>query len=67
MLTKLLLIIIAIGILYFLIFPKPKHKQSKKKDIENLIECDKCNTFVSSREIITKNHKNFCKDCIKEK
>ncbi len=56
----LILAAIIAGVYYFFIKAKP----STKQDEETLVECEKCHTFVSSKEAIIKDGKYYCsKEC----
>ena len=59
---KLVIILIIIGIIFFLI-KKPKQISNEKDDEKDLILCDKCKTFYTKEEIKKINGKNICKDC----
>ena len=67
MLLKLLLLAAIIyGVYYFFIKQKPLPNQSNKKDEDVLVECDKCGTYVSTKDAIIKNGKYYCsKECAK--
>ena len=67
MLLKLLLLAaIMYGVYYFFIKQKPLADKSSKKDEDLLVECDKCGTFVSTKDAIIKNGKYYCsKECAK--
>ena len=57
MLAKLLILVLIIGMVWFLF----KRKKNKNENIE-LVECKKCGTFISP-----KNMKNgLCQDCNKD-
>jgi len=57
MLFKLLLLIAIIGGIYYF-FIKKKPLPSKESDV--MVECEKCHTFISSREAIIKDSKYYC-------
>ncbi len=66
MLFKLLLLAaIVAGVYYLFIKPKPTLKRPDKRgEEEELVECAKCKTFVSSKEAIIKDGKYYCsKEC----
>ena len=73
MLIKILLLgIIIFGIYYFFIKQKPtitnnSKKEADKKEADDiLVECQKCGTFVSTKEAIIKDGKYYCsKECAK--
>lgn len=56
MLAKLLILVLIIGLVWFLF----KSKKNKNKKIE-LVECKKCGTFISPKSM--KN--GLCQDCNK--
>ena len=63
---KLILFLIIIGIIYFFFFKKPQtiaNSENKNEDNEDLILCEKCNTFTPKNEIVNINGKNICKEC----
>lgn len=69
--TKLLVIAAVIVIIYYVFFRgkksavnEPERKNDDKKIEENMVECEKCSTFVSQKEAIIKDGKYFCsKEC----
>jgi len=69
MLFKILLLIAIIaGVYHFFIKTKPAKQNSNnsaKKDEEDImVECEKCKTYVSSKEAIIKEGKFYCsKEC----
>jgi len=72
MLLKILLLgVIIFGIYYFFIKQKPtitnSKKEADKKEADDiLVECQKCGTFVSTKEAIIKDGKYYCsKECAK--
>jgi uncharacterized protein len=61
---KLIIFIIVIFICYFIFFKKDS--KSSKKEIESLVECKKCQTFISVDDAILKDGEYFCsKECMK--
>lgn len=72
MIMKLLILAALIyGIYYFFIKQKPieakqntQKKKSTKDDEDLMVECEKCKTYVSSKEAIIKDGKYYCsKEC----
>ena len=57
MLAKLLILVLIIGLVWFLF----KSKKNKNENIE-LVECKKCGTFISHKSM--KN--GLCQDCNKD-
>ena len=68
---KLLLILLVVGLVYFLFIkkkPKIAKKKKNKKDenAETMIECSKCGVYVSGDEMILSNGSYFCSnECLK--
>lgn len=69
---KLLILAIVIYLIYnFFVKEKPiknqqtdRKKDQKKEDEDLMVECEKCKTYVSSKEAIIKNGKFYCsKEC----
>jgi formylmethanofuran dehydrogenase subunit E len=60
---KLIIFLLIIGAIYFFFFKKPKIKEEKENDSEDLILCENCKTFYPKNEIKKINGKNICKDC----
>ncbi len=61
MLFKILLLAAVIGAIYYFFIKK---KPQLPKDSETMVECEKCGTFVSSKEAIIKNGRYYCsKEC----
>jgi len=59
---KILFVIAVFAVIYFLFFKKSK---AKKKELEDMVECDSCKVFVSLEEAIEKNGKYYCsKECL---
>ena len=69
MISKFLLVVVVIGLVYFLfIKKKPALKKPKKKDVqaETMVECKKCGTFVSPTEAILSSGEYFCSsECLR--
>ena len=56
MLFKILLLALVVGgVYYFFIKKKPLPKET-----ETMVECEKCGTFVSTKEAIIKDGKYYC-------
>jgi len=68
----MLKLLILAGLLYgvyFIFFKKAnitrKTKEDFKKESETMVECQKCNTFISTNEALISNGKYFCsKECL---
>ncbi len=72
---KIILTVAVIAAVYFFLIKKPAVKKSRKEraeaeakkpglDEEIMLECEKCGTFVSSKEAIIVDGKYFCtKSC----
>ncbi len=54
---KILILVGIILIIYILFFKKTKDKSIES---ETMLECDKCGTYISSKEAVTKGDKHFC-------
>lgn len=74
MLFKIVFLVLAVYILYLLFFKKILHKPYKKnnshtKNIhEEMVECNKCGTFISINEAIKNGENYFCsKECLRGK
>ena len=67
--VKIIISIVAFGILYFVFFKPKPNKNSKDKneklEAQNFVECSSCGTFVDCDEAILSNGKYICKDCFK--
>ena len=64
---KLILFLIIIEIIYFFFLKNNKktikNNNDNDENNEDLILCEKCNTFTPKNEIININGKNICKEC----
>jgi len=61
-LIKLLVFGVVLYLIYTFLFKKKKTKD--EKDVQDLVECAKCGTFIASNEAIKKNGLYFCsKEC----
>ncbi|WP_163565083.1 PP0621 family protein [Helicobacter suis] len=58
MLKFLLLLAIVGGVVWFLRSKKPKENNSQQ--VENLLECAHCKTYISSREALFSNGRAYC-------
>ncbi|MGE4294228.1 MAG: PP0621 family protein [Campylobacterales bacterium] len=64
-LTKILVLALILGAIYFLLFKKKKPKTPKDEG-EELIPCEACGTYISPKEAILKDGRFFCsKSCAK--
>jgi len=60
---KILVLILVLVIVYLIFFKKKKSDKNQK--IENLVECKKCKTYISSEEALIKDNNFFCsKECL---
>lgn len=64
MLGKIIFILIIVGLIYFLILPKFRTKKSKGGN--DFVECELCGTFENIDDLVIKDGKYTCKDCIKK-
>ena len=65
MLFKIVLLAVVIGTIYYFFIKK---KPLPDKSSEVMVECDKCSTYVSSKEAIIKDGKYYCsKKCAEVK
>lgn len=69
MLGKILMILVILGLIYFLILPKFRTKNSKKNDkiTQNFAECKICKTFTNIDEMAIINGEYICENCQKGK
>ena len=59
---KLLVFGVVLYLIYTFLFKKKKTKD--EKDVQDLVECAKCGTFIVNNEAIKKNGHYFCsKEC----
>ncbi|CAD7288494.1 PP0621 family protein [Campylobacter suis] len=65
MLGKFLTLIIVGVVIYVVFFKILRKKDGTNKEIENFVECEKCGTFVASKEAVLSNGKFICRECIK--
>lgn len=64
--ARLLVIIGVIVAIWFVFFRKKTIKRDSKT--QEMVECAKCGTFISSDEAIIANGKNYCSiHCLKDK
>ncbi len=62
---KLLILALVIAIVYFLFIKKRKEKD---KEVEQMVDCKECGTYISANEAILKSGKEYCsKECAKLK
>jgi uncharacterized protein len=54
---------------YFIFFKKPDMiKKSKKDDSETVVECQECGVYISMKEAVFKDGKEYCsKECARLK
>lgn len=64
MVTKILTLIIVLLLIYIAFF-KNRKKQDDTKQVQNFVQCEKCDTFVEAKEAVLSSGKYICKDCIK--
>ncbi|MBE0492458.1 MAG: Prokaryotic metallothionein [Sulfurospirillum sp.] len=71
MVFKILILAAILFGLYFIFFrktsePRSSQKKEQKRNSDEMLECNECGTFVSSREAIIKDGQFFCsKECAK--
>ncbi len=71
MLTKLLIFVAVIFLIYIFFFKNKRKEEiqesktkSKKIEGETMVECAECSTYISDKESIIKDGKFFCsKEC----
>lgn len=63
MIAKLLVLIVVIAVVYFVFFKK-KSKKKDNTEVEQMVECEECGTYISPNEGIIKSGKYYCsKEC----
>ncbi|MGP1485374.1 MAG: PP0621 family protein [Campylobacter sp.] len=69
MLFKILIFIVVLFIIYIIFFKNrvKSDKNSSNKNIENFVQCTKCDTFIEIKSAIISNGKYLCKECLEEK
>ena len=68
MIIKLLMLGAVLYAVYFIFFKKPNMLKDKYKDSDTVIECAECGVYISTKEAIMKDGKQFCsKECAKLK
>lgn len=66
MLGKILTLIIVVIVIYIVFFKVLRKKNGNdNKEIENFVECDKCGTFVATKDAVLSSGKFVCRECIK--
>jgi len=67
MILKVLLIIALITVVYYVFFKKKTTVENKNKgQINEMVECDTCHTYVELDEAILSHGKYYCcKECLK--
>jgi hypothetical protein len=66
MLFKILIFSVIILAIYIVFF-KNKVKKNVSKNIENFVECKKCETFVDIKDAIISSSGYICSECVKDK
>lgn len=66
MILKLLLIAIIIGIVYILFF-KNKPQSKKEENIDEMVQCKQCNTYIALEDAILSQGKYYCSaECLQK-
>lgn len=61
---KILFTALVLVAIYFIFFKKPKVTK-QNKELEDMVECEKCGVFTSVEEALHKNDKYYCsKECL---
>jgi uncharacterized protein len=71
LILKILVLAIVLVLVYFLFFKKTrkdsvedKRREDLKSGEETMVECKKCDTYISTKEAIIKNNEYYCsKEC----
>ena len=59
-----LIVILLIAGIYYFVIRKPSLKNPKQPSEEIMLECEKCGTYISSKEAIIKEGAYYCsKEC----
>ncbi len=67
---KLIFLAIVIFGIYFIFFKKPNVLKNSKdyEDSETVIECEECGLYVSAKEMVMRDGKQYCsKECARLK
>ncbi len=68
MIIKLLVLGVVLYGVYFIFFKKPNMLKGKHDDSETVVECEECGVYISTKEAILKDGKQYCsKECAKLK
>ncbi len=75
MMIKLLVILLAIGMLAWLLlrssfkpYPKTKNNKKHQDEIEEMCECACCGVYISQKEALMSNGYYFCsQECLKKR
>jgi uncharacterized protein len=64
--AKIVLTLAVIALVYFIFFKKKKKPVQTSGESEDMVECSRCGTFISTQEAYEKEGKTFCsKECLK--
>ncbi len=68
MIIKLIVLGVVLYGVYFIFFKKPGMLKNKYEDSETVVECEECGVYISTKEAIMKDGKQYCsKECAKLK
>lgn len=68
MIIKLLVLAVVLYGVYFIFFKKPNMLKGKNDDSETVVECKECGVYISTKEAIFKDGKEYCsKECARLK
>ncbi len=62
---KLILLAAVLYGVYFVFFRKPTkgpNRSIEDEDSETVVECKKCGVYISSKEVLQKDGKNYCSE-----
>ena len=60
---KLVILVLIIAAVYFF-FIKKRDKKNSDKEVEQMVECKSCGTFISTKEAFIQGGKYYCsKEC----
>lgn len=63
---KILFTVAVLAAIYFIFFKKPKQQKKSSKELEDMIECEKCGTYISENEAYESGGELYCsKECLK--
>ena len=62
MIIKLIILAVVLYGVYFIFFKKPDMLKAKEKfdDSETVVECSECGVYISAKEAIIKDGKQYC-------